>query len=158
MGLKNLSARDILKLEKERLSEIIRPAGFYINKGNYLRSVLEYFENQLSEGLFPEDLRAELVKIRGVGKETADSIALYGFNCKTIPIDSYTIRFFNRYFGTNRSLKDYEILREKLASIFSQINLMEFHALIDEHCKRLCKKSPDCEKCNLKNGCLKNIT
>ncbi len=40
------------------------------------------------------ELRRELLNIKGIGKETADSILLYAFNYPVFVVDSYTKRFF----------------------------------------------------------------
>ena len=42
-------------------------------------------------------LREELLSVKGVGPETADSILLYAFDQPTFVIDAYTKRIFSRY-------------------------------------------------------------
>jgi len=44
-----------------------------------------------------EKIRAELLSLKGVGKETADSILLYAFEFPTFVVDAYTFRLCERY-------------------------------------------------------------
>ncbi|MEM0135582.1 MAG: hypothetical protein QXU18_10250, partial [Thermoplasmatales archaeon] len=144
-------------LSNPRLWELIRPAGFYIKKEKYLRTVLGYFENNIESLSLPSNTREELLGLFGIGRETSDSIALYAFHQRTIPIDAYTMRLLNRYLGLNITEKDYEFVREVLSKIFNQEQLMELHALIDEHSKRICKKIPKCNSCSISKACNKNF-
>ena len=144
-------------LSDPELRELIRPAGFYSQKEKYLRSIFLYFRDKIEVLSLPADIREELLSLPGVGRETADSIALYAFHQRTVPVDAYTIRIFNRYFGLSISKKDYDDMRALISRIFNQEQLMELHALIDEHCKTVCKKTPKCESCSLKEACKMNF-
>ena len=42
-----------------------------------------------------QELRAELLQVRGIGPETADSILLYAGNKPTFVVDAYTRRLFH---------------------------------------------------------------
>ena len=44
-----------------------------------------------------EKLRSQLLGVKGIGKETADSILLYAFGFPTFVIDAYTIRLCVRF-------------------------------------------------------------
>ncbi|MCL4450547.1 MAG: hypothetical protein M1386_04465 [Candidatus Thermoplasmatota archaeon] len=144
-------------LSDPELRELIRPAGFYSQKEKYLRSIFLYFRDKIEVLSLPADIREELLSLPGVGRETADSIALYAFHQRTVPVDAYTIRIFNRYFGLSISKRDYDDIRAMISRIFNQEQLMELHALIDEHCKTVCKKTPKCESCSLKEACKMNF-
>ncbi|MGC8561739.1 MAG: endonuclease III domain-containing protein [Thermoplasmata archaeon] len=144
-------------LSDPELSEKIRPAGFHFQKERYLKNVLLYFDEKIEGLSLPIDIREELLKLPGVGRETADSIALYAFHQRTVPVDAYTLRLFNRFFGLSISNKNYEMVRAVLSKIFNQEQLMEFHALIDEHCKLVCKKIPKCDSCSIRERCKKNF-
>lgn len=139
------------------LKELIRPAGFQEQKVRYLRSILLYYQDKINGLSLPADMREELLNLPGVGRETADSIALYAFHQRTIPVDAYTIRLFSRYFGISMTKRDYEYVRALTSDIFNQEQLMEFHALIDEHCKIVCKKTPKCDSCSLRKECEMNF-
>lgn len=83
----------ILNTPKKRLEQLIKPAGFYRVKAKYLKNIASYFisrggvkEVEKEKG---ELLRKELLAIKGVGKETADSILLYALRKKFFVIDAY---------------------------------------------------------------------
>jgi endonuclease-3 related protein len=93
--------------------------------------------------------REELLKVYGVGEETADVIMLYAYNFPTFVVDEYTLRWFGRFFGF---LPKKGEIREIL-HFEDLFYLKEMHALIDELGKRFCKKEPLCENCPLRVKC-----
>jgi endonuclease-3 related protein len=150
-------------IDTQKLEEIIKPSGFYRIKAKRLKNFFSDLEKynldlkQISE-IDKMTLRKELLKINGIGKETADSIILYALNKDIFVIDAYTKRFFSRFGAQNE--KDYENLREifeeslKTASINNTIHAFkEMHALIVELGKNFCKKEPLCIKCPLVSIC-----
>lgn len=143
----------ILNMNDDRLTGLIREAGFHKRKTQYLKNALNFYSHHVECAPSFINVRDELLKIKGIGKETADSIALYAFNQRTFPVDAYTIRFFNRYFSLSLSINDYETVREAISGIFEGDILREFHAVIVEHSKKFCRKNPKCENCFLKDKC-----
>lgn len=108
MALKNLkrekinSLRDIYKLGPEKLAPLIKSSGFYRAKANYLFHLAKFIiENYGSlREMKKEDLpklRGELLKLKGIGKETADSILLYAIEKPVFVIDEYTRRFVKKH-------------------------------------------------------------
>jgi endonuclease-3 related protein len=138
----------ILQLEKDELKKLITPAGYYNQKASYLSNLAKsWLEN-------PHPTREELLAIKGVGEETADSILLYLFNKAEFVVDAYTVRISNRL-GFDSSKKKnywkafYEQNLEKKPGLYN-----EFHALLVEHAKAFCtKKTPSCKNCFLQNEC-----
>ncbi|MEN6384569.1 MAG: endonuclease, partial [Phycisphaerales bacterium] len=102
-------------------------------------------------------LRGELLSVKGVGPETADSILLYALNKPFFVVDTYTKRILYRL-GYDLP-NTYDGLRLKIEEgIPHDIYLYgEFHALIVEHAKRHCKKNPSCEACSVESVCKKRI-
>lgn len=67
----------ILNLSEAALQTLIRPSGFYKNKGRAIISVLEWLQQheydfKAIDKLYTTELRNELLKLRGIGFETAD--------------------------------------------------------------------------------------
>jgi endonuclease-3 related protein len=90
----DLSPQRVVGLDLETLIEIIRPAGFFNQKAAYLREVTAWFGkygfNATAVRKLPlEQIRAELLSVRGVGNETADSILLYAFGFPSFVVDAY---------------------------------------------------------------------
>ncbi len=149
------SLEKIYGCEIQLLKECIKPAGFFNQKAVYLKNTAEFFVknggvDKLSSHS-TSSLRDHLLNIKGIGKETADSILLYAFNRPVFVVDSYTKRLIKRH---NLSKKlDYDNIQmlfeenlEKNAELF-----MEYHALIVKNAKEFCRKKPKCDNCPL-NG------
>lgn len=157
-----LTPARIQGLSHEELEKIIRPAGFYRQKAMYLKNLTAWFaryawDTEKAKDISTEELRRELLAVRGIGNETADSILLYAFHRATFVVDAYTKRLFARI-PVDAGKKYLEIKR------FCERNLPEdavlynhFHALIVENAKIHCRKIPRCASCPLEHLCAKKI-
>ncbi|SDC22288.1 DNA-3-methyladenine glycosylase III [Pelagirhabdus alkalitolerans] len=154
----HLDPRAIHELSDQELESMIRPSGFYRMKTQRIRAFLSWYEMydydpKRLASKSTKELRQELLHIKGIGSETADSILLYAFNRHVFVIDAYTKRIFNRI-GFDLDEK-YEAIQQffemhlpKKVSIYN-----EYHALIVEHAKRFCKTKPLCEQCPIRTSC-----
>ena len=152
------SFKKILELDDGALKELIRPSGFYNQKAERLKILSEYMESQGGlEKLFSKNkhkLRKELLALKGIGPETADSILLYAGDKLIFPIDAYTKRFWKRFFGEEKTYHELqEIFHKELPRDLEAYK--EMHALIVELCKNHCKKRPLCDSCPLSEHCKK---
>lgn len=71
-------------LPTEELERLISPCGFYKVKARTIQSLITWygryhFDYQNVQNIRMEDLRKELLAIRGIGAETADVILVYAF-------------------------------------------------------------------------------
>ena len=158
----SLSPERILDLSIEELQKIIRPAGFYRQKSQYLKAVTEWFMSydcdiDLIKNCPLSEIRSELLQVRGVGNETADSILLYVFDFPTFVVDAYTMRLFRRFpidAGNNyMEIKNFcEAKLPRDARLYNR-----FHALIVRNGKEHCKKKMDCMGCPLEKYCEKML-
>lgn len=148
----------MLALQPEALAELIRPAGYFRIKAGRLRSFLRYFVDNYG-GSVPRmatrglpELREELLDVKGIGPETADSILLYALEKPTFVIDAYTKRMLLRH-GLCAEDEGYyglqEIFTDMLPADVPLYN--EYHALIVEVGKEYCRTNPRCADCPL-NG------
>lgn len=99
----------------------------------------------------------ELLSIRGIGAETADVILVYSFYKASFIIDAYTRRFLSRL--------GYDISDDTTIKHFFETGLPEdaqfygwYHWLILEHCISVCKKTPKCDICSLKDDCKRKLS
>jgi endonuclease-3 related protein len=101
-----------------------------------------------------QELRAELLRVRGIGPETADSILLYAGDKPSFVVDAYTRRLFHRL-GLLPESANYEETRALFMNNLPQdVPLFnEYHAQIVQQCKRFCRVKPLCGDCPLNGSC-----
>jgi len=132
---KALNAKKILGMDIRKLKKLVRPSGFYNQKAKRLKDVTKKYL-ELKNGMSVGELRKELLSVKGIGKETADSIILYAFEKPIFVIDAYTRRFCKKH-GLFEG-KEYDDYRKFFESNLSEdVELFkEYHALIVEWAKR----------------------
>jgi len=161
-AITNLKAADRLtpgklyRFDLSKLAELIRPAGYYNIKAkrlkNFVNWLFENYDGKLAnlETLDTERLRVELLAVRGIGRETADSILLYALERAIFVVDAYTARIAFRHQLIEPDA-DYERLRELFQSNLPQdIQLFnEYHALLVRLGKEFCRPKARCTGCPL---------
>lgn len=144
-----MNPEDIASTGLERLAAIIRPSGYFNLKAERLKLLASCFlENE-------EITRESLLKLKGVGPETADSIMLYAFGAEYFVVDAYTRRIFSRT-GVIGGNEPYEWIRSVFERNFPVDSRAynDYHALIVEHARRYClKRVPACGQCPVKKMC-----
>ncbi|MHA1969424.1 MAG: endonuclease [Candidatus Hodarchaeales archaeon] len=147
-----LSYSRLQSLKLEELQELIRPAGFYKQKAGYLVSLAKLLENKTKK-----PTRVELLKSKGIGKETADSILNYCFQEAVAIVGTYTRRFLARYYGDISYLNaKYEVIQKEIQdNLEGNFEVLgRFHALIVCHCQNICQKNkPNCTSCKFRDNC-----
>jgi endonuclease III related protein len=158
---KALYPQALRQISETELAGLIYSCGYYNAKAKKLKAFAEWFGERFGDSLdemcaqnLPE-LREELLKVHGIGEETADSILLYACQKPVFVIDAYTRRITDRLglqpggpkYGNYQALfMDY--LPHETA-LFN-----EYHALLVALGKETCRKRlPSCEKCCLKQIC-----
>ncbi|MFP4168104.1 MAG: endonuclease III domain-containing protein [Desulfonatronovibrionaceae bacterium] len=147
----------MFRLDQGRLSELIRPAGYFRVKAERLKNFLTFlhlnFDLDMNR-LRNENtawLRRALLKVKGIGPETADSILLYALDHPVFVIDAYTKRIFSRH-GLMEQDRDYSEFQEFVMGYLPPDRALynEYHALLVRAGKNWCKKTkPLCAKCPL---------
>ena len=156
---KMLSCSAIANARKQKIAKLIRSSGYFNQKAERLQLFCRHIESKYNGSLKKmlskpvAELRKELLSLKGIGKETADSILLYAANKPVFVIDAYTKRLAERLKLHDKL--DYDSLQaffesalERNAQLFN-----EFHALIVRFCKQTCKKEPLCTECFLRVHC-----
>jgi endonuclease-3 related protein len=124
---------------EEEFKDAIRCAGFVNQKANYLINISKFYID-LGDKI---PTRRELLDVKGIGNETADSILLFAHKQKEFKVDAYTMRIFS-YLGFINEKDNYMQVKKMFQNNFSaDVNMyQEFHALIVEHAKRYYTKKP----------------
>ncbi len=137
-NLKNakvISFKDIYCLGKKRLTLLIKPSGFYKQKAERIHRFCKFIVKNYEtlEKFFKQDLatcREELLKLSGIGPETADSILLYAGQKPIFVIDEYTRRFVKKHKISNNLSYNYlqDLFQKNLPKNIKIYQ--DFHALI----------------------------
>ena len=140
--LTDFSAESILKLADSNEDEFklaIKPAGYFNQKFNYLKNIAEFYISL--DGEVPT--RKDVLAVKGVGNETADSILLFAYKQKQFKVDAYTKRIFS-YLGYFDEKEKYMKVKKLFEDNFNgDVNAyQEYHALIVEHAKNYYLKKP----------------
>jgi endonuclease-3 related protein len=151
-----LTPHKLQGLDHRELALLIRPAGYYNVKAKRLKNFMNWlFDNHAGklsnlEGVETEQLRTELLSVKGIGCETADSILLYALERPVFVVDAYTARIAVRHRLIEPGA-DYEQLQELFQSNLPEdVRLFnEYHALLVRVGKEFCKPQPRCAGCPL---------
>jgi endonuclease-3 related protein len=161
-AIQNLKKRDLLSVEAlsdipaPTLAEYIRPAGYFNIKAKRLKNLIalihEKYDGDLNR-LFSgdtENIRMELLSVRGIGLETADSMLLYGAGRALFVVDTYTHRILSRHNLIGEEAGYYDLQTLFMDNLPHEVELFkEFHALIVKTGKDYCRKNPLCPDCPL---------
>lgn len=153
-----LSPETIHRLSQEDLAELIRPSGYFNVKARRLKNFVDVLVNRHHGSLdrlfdrSKEELRAELLAINGIGKETADSVILYAADMPVFVVDAYTRRVLTRHGLAEESVSYDEMQSLFEAHVQPDVELYkDFHAQIVAVGAHYCKRRPLCDTCPLKN-------
>jgi endonuclease-3 related protein len=152
-----LNPKGLYNVNIKTLAKLIRPCGYFNIKAARVKSFLEALfadfkgSLELLLSLKAETLREELLKIKGIGLETADSIILYAAEKPIFVVDAYTRRFLLRHklIKEGTSYQQIQSLFEE--NLPRKLNLFnEYHALIVRLAKEFCRPKSLCNICPLK--------
>jgi endonuclease-3 related protein len=151
-----LSPLRMRQLPMAELAELVRPSGYYRVKAERMHRFLSFLEERyrldleamLSRPL--KQIREELLAVKGIGPETADSILLYAGGHPIFVVDAYTKRIFARH-GLVREGCSYSELQDlAMGSLPREAGLFnEYHALLVRLGKERCRRTPRCSGCVL---------
>lgn len=156
-----LSHARLRALAPAEIAPLIRSAGCHNVKARRLYALLAFLdefggrpENMAGED--PRTLRQRLLAVPGVGRETADSIALYAAGLPLFVVDAYTRRVFSRM-GLLKGTEDYDVIQsyfmDRLPPDAALYN--EYHAQIVLLAKDFCRPRPLCGACPVGDLCRK---
>lgn len=152
-----LDFAQLFSLPEEELARLIRPAGYYNQKAKKLRLLMSWLDGRcggdlaLLESIPTKTLRGELLDIRGIGPETADSILLYALGRPVFVVDAYTRRVAARHGWVEPRVSYDDLAAFFTDSLPRDVSLFnEFHALFVRLAKDFCsKRNPRCHPCPL---------
>ncbi|PKL61846.1 MAG: endonuclease [Methanomicrobiales archaeon HGW-Methanomicrobiales-2] len=136
------------------IARLIVPSRFYNQKAERIREFARVYVAEFQAdpaamaAVEAETLRKRLLALRGLGKETVDSILLYACGKPVFVVDAYTRRIFSRY-GLLPEGASYDHMQRLFAdNLEEDVALFnDYHAQIVFLGNTICRKSPLCDRC-----------
>ena len=142
----------LMKLSNAKLEQAIYPAAFFRNKSQSLKKLCKDLVDNY-EGRVPDKLE-ELLKLKGVGRKTANLTLILGHNKPGICVDIHVHRISNRWgYVKTKSPNETEMaLRDKLPKCYWK----GYNDLLVTFGQNICKPvSPFCGSCPIAEICPK---
>jgi endonuclease-3 len=146
------SAEAMMKLTTKTIEKTIFPVGFYRTKAKIIRDICRTLVEKYSSKV--PDKIDELLKLKGVGRKTANLVVTLGYRKPGICVDTHVHRISNRwgYIKTTTPEKTEFALREKLPRQY----WIEYNDLLVSFGQHLCRPiSPLCSQCPIEKYCAK---
>ncbi len=140
----------IIKLNERKIQQLIYPVGFYKTKAKRIIEISKTIINNYN-GKVPDTID-ELLKLKGIGRKTANLVVSLGYNKSGICVDTHVHRISNRL-GWVMTKNPYETefsLRKILP--------IRYWSLINElfvrYGQNVCRPiSPHCSICRIRRYC-----
>jgi len=142
----------LMKLSNAKLEQAIYPAAFFRNKSQSIKELCKDLVDNY-EGRVPDKLE-ELLKLKGVGRKTANLTLILGHNKPGICVDIHVHRISNRWgYVKTKSPNETEMaLRDKLPKCYWK----GYNDLLVTFGQNICKPvSPFCGSCAIAEICPK---
>lgn len=141
---------EMITFSPEEIQKAIYPVGFYRNKS---RTILEISRTLVEKygGHVPNEID-EILKLKGVGRKTANLVVTLGYSKPGICVDTHVHRITNRwgYVATKTPEKTEFSLRKKLPQRY----WIEINDMLVSFGQRICRPiSPKCSTCPLETYC-----
>ena len=155
VSLKLFKAADTPKkiagMPLKKLQNIIRPVNYYITKSKRIRQIAKDIIKKYG-GKVPDSFD-ELMKLKGVGRKTANIVMTYGFFKKDyIPIDTHCHRIPNRLGWVNT--KTPEQTEFALKDILPKKYWQDFNDIFVLFGQNICRPiGPKCDICPVNKYC-----
>jgi len=141
---------DMLKLSEKEIIKAIYPVGFYKTKAKNIKSICRDLISKYDSKV-PDDID-ELLKLKGVGRKTANLVVTLGYSKPGICVDTHVHRISNRlgYIKTKTPDKTETALRKKLPEKY----WIDYNSLLVSFGQHLCRPiSPFCSRCPVIKFC-----
>jgi len=142
--------QDYLNTPLEELEQDIKPTGFYHNKAKSLtgccRALIDLFGGEVPSNM------DDLLKLRGVGRKTANCVLGAAFNVPGVVVDTHVKRLSVRM-GLSEST-DPDKIELDLQRLFPSEKWRRFSDILIYHGRQICSaRRPDHERCPVRDLC-----
>ncbi len=141
---------EMTKLSPEEIEKAIYPVGFYRNKAKTILGLSRTIIDKYG-GRVPDEID-EILKLKGVGRKTANLVVSLGYGKPGICVDTHVHRITNRWgYVAAKTPRETEFaLRRKLPPQY----WIEINDMLVSFGQRICRPiSPKCSTCPLEAYC-----
>lgn len=140
----------MLKLSYAQIEKLIYPAGFYKTKAKTIKELARVILEEY-DGKVPDEID-ELVKLKGVGRKTANLVLIEGYQKDAMCVDTHVHRISNRFgYVATKSPDETEMaLRKKMAKKYWKGYNELLVTFGQNHCVPI---SPKCSTCPVSKWC-----
>ncbi len=142
--------QQMLRISTKDIEKTIYPVGFYKTKSKRIKEICKMLLNNYG-GTVPDEID-ELLKLKGVGRKTANLVVTLGYGKLGICVDTHVHRISNRlgFIKTKTPEQSEFSLRKKLPKKYWII----YNDLLVAHGQNICTPiSPWCSKCKIFKYC-----
>jgi endonuclease-3 len=140
----------VVQLTKEEIEALIYPVGFYHRKAEQIREISRVLIDEYDSNV--PDTLDELLKLKGVGRKTANIVITMGFHKHGIAVDTHVHRISNRL-GLVKT-KTPEQTEFALRDTLPKKHWIVFNNLLVMHGQKTCTPiSPRCSICPISEYC-----
>ena len=144
------SPETMVRFSAKKIEQVVFHVGFYRTKAKTILEICRNL-NENYRGRVPDGID-ELLKVKGVGRKTANLVVTLGYNKPGICVDTHVHRISNRwgYVKTATPEKTEVALRQKLPKQY----WIEYNDLLVSFGQQLCRPiSPLCSQCPVAKYC-----
>jgi endonuclease-3 len=141
---------DMLALSEKEIEKAIYPVGFYRTKARNILGICRELMDRHGSRV-PDDLE-QLLRLKGVGRKTANLVLTLGYGKHGICVDTHVHRISNRlgYISTRNPYDTEMALRKKLPKRY----WIDYNSLLVAFGQYLCRPiSPKCSICPVGKYC-----
>lgn len=144
------TAKDFAQADQSELEGLIRSTGFYKSKAKSIKNMAQSLVDQHG-GEVPGTME-ELVKLRGVGRKTANVVLGEVFGVPSMVVDTHVTRLANRLDLARGT--DAVKLEFTLQKVIEEKSWTKFSHWIISHGRAICiARKPKCSQCQLLKLC-----
>lgn len=144
-------AESMSKASVEDIMELISSCTFPNNKAKHLSGLSKMLVEKYNSEV-PADID-EMQKLPGVGRKTANVMAVVVFGIPAMPVDTHVFRVSERIGLTNKAKTPLDTETQLVKNIPAELLSIAHHWLI-LHGRYVCTaRKPKCEKCGLADFC-----
>ena len=144
------SAKDFAKAPDGELEEAVRTCGFYRQKAKSIREACRDVVEKHG-GRIPNSME-DLVKLRGVGRKTANVLMAECFEPVGVIVDTHCKRLSNRLGFTTKA--DPDKIEQDVMKILPQQHWRMYSHCLVFHGRAVCNaRSPKCSQCVVRDLC-----